>query len=355
MIGATLFSGIGAPETAMPEWRWIWAAEHDPAAKTGHGFAAVLAERHPDTPNLGDVTADDFIERASAVGRPDILVFGSPCQSFSVAGRRIGLDDPRGNLALVALGIVARLKPRWFVFENVPGLLSSAGGRDFGIFLRTVDDVGYSGAWSVLDAQYFGVAQRRRRVFFVGHIGDWRGPAAVLLQPESLRGDTPPRREAGKGITHNVAPCLGASGVERAGETRGQDPVVACYGGNNTAGPIDVAAALNAHGGPQGRIDFESETFIAHSLRSVRRLLPVECERLQGFSDDYTAIQYRGKPAADGPRYKALGNSMAAPDWPAWARQRGEGWGERLIGSPRRQKRFRLSMGLKTDHRGYLE
>ena len=223
MIAATLFSGIGAPETAMPSWDWRWSAEIERFP------SAVLAARHPQSVNLGDVTADDFIERAEAIGRPDILVFGSPCQSFSVAGRRLGLDDPRGNLALVALGIVARLKPTWFVFENVPGLLSASEGRDFGLFLRTVDELGYSCGWSVLDAQYFGLAQRRQRVFVVGHLGtDWQYPAAVLLEPESLCGHPPTRGEAGERAAHSVVPSLTGSGrgVERAGEGRGQDPLV---------------------------------------------------------------------------------------------------------------------------------
>src|SRR5581483_5613290 len=124
---------------------------------------------------------------------------------YSIAGKRLGLDDPRGNLALVALGIVDRLKPDWFVFENVPGLLSSSEGRDFGLLLRTVDEIGYFGAWAVLDAQWFRVAQRRQRVFLVGHIRDWRRAAAVLLEPESLCGDTPPRREAGKRVAPTIA------------------------------------------------------------------------------------------------------------------------------------------------------
>ena len=184
----------------MPNWHWPWHAEIDKFAN------AVMAKRHPGSLNLGDVSEPAFVERAKKAGRPACLVFGSPCQSFSVAGSRLGLDDPRGNLALVALGIVARLEPDWFVFENVPGLMSSADGRDFGLFLRTVDELGYSGAWSVLDAQWFGVAQRRERVFFVGHAGNWRGPAAVLLEPESMRGDSPPRRTSGE----RVAPTLDA-------------------------------------------------------------------------------------------------------------------------------------------------
>ena len=190
MRGATLFSGIGAPEIAAPEIEWVWHAEID-------AFPSAVMAHHHGTPNLGDVSADDFIERAKQLGPIDILVAGSPCQSFSVAGKRLGLDDPRGNLALVTLGICRQLKPRWLVFENVPGLLTSGKGDDFAAFLDHMEKCGYAGGWRVLDAQYAGVAQRRRRVFVVGHLGDdWRPPAAVLFEPESLRWDTAPSREA---------------------------------------------------------------------------------------------------------------------------------------------------------------
>jgi DNA (cytosine-5)-methyltransferase 1 len=119
-------------------------------------------------PNLGDVTEID----ADAVEPVDLIVFGSPCQSFSVAGKRLGLDDPRGNLALVALRLVGRIRPAWVVFENVPGLLSSDGGRDFGAFLGLLGECGYGFAYRILDAQHAGVPQRRRRVFVVGYLCD---------------------------------------------------------------------------------------------------------------------------------------------------------------------------------------
>ena len=189
MKGATLFSGILAPELAAPDIDWLWCAEIDREA------SGVIAHRRPGHANLGDVTAPDFIERAKSYGSIDLLVFGSPCQSFSVAGRRLGLDDPRGNLALHALGIVAQLRPSWFVFENVPGLFSSWSDSetegvetsDFASWLQSVDECGYHVAWRVLDAQYAGVPQRRRRIFAVGHSRAWTHPAAVLLIPESLR------------------------------------------------------------------------------------------------------------------------------------------------------------------------
>src|SRR6185312_2602496 len=295
MKGATLFSGIGAPEQSAAWVDWRWAAEIDPFA------SAVHAARFPGFVNLGDVTRID----SDAVEPVDLIVFGSPCQSFSVAGKRLGLADPQGNLALVALRLIGRLRPKWMVFENVPGLLSSDGGRDFGAFLGLLGECGYGFAYRILDAQFAGVPQRRRRVFVVGCLGDWRSAAAVLLEPESLRGDSPPSREKGQRIARPIAGCLeGGSGYRNDADTadnliplleigkgsssrgvgpngsgfgspgdpkftlqRGAQHGIA-FGGNRQSGPIDVATAINAHGGPHGRQGFETETFIAHSLRA---------------------------------------------------------------------------------------
>ena len=370
--------------------------------------SAVLAHHYPAVPNWGDMTRfKDWPDEPI-----DLLVGGTPCQSFSVAGLRAGLADPRGNLMLTYGGIAGRYRPRWLVWENVPGVLSSNGGRDFGTFLGMLGELGYGVAYRVLDAQYVrtrrfprAVPQRRRRVFVVGHLGDWRHAAAVLFDRESLSGHPPPRREAGKG----TAPTLAAR--TRGGGGLGTD--FDCDGGL-IASTGDVSHFLNAGG--MGRIDYESETMVAHALRgegfdasedgtgrgtplvpvaiqeravsenpdagpdgigvrqdgaaytleartvpqavafdmrgreggampegphdtaairaasggssrsyvaqpwAVRRLTPRECERLQAFPDDFTKIPYRGKPAdqcPDGPRYKALGNSMAVNvmDW----------------------------------------
>jgi len=323
---------------------------------------AVLKSHYPNVPNWGDMTKYQEWPDADV----DLLVGGTPCQSFSVAGLRGGLADPRGNLALTYLGIVDRYRPEWMVWENVPGVLSSGGGRDFGSFLGGLAELGYGFAYRVLDAQFirvdgFGraVPQRRRRVFVVGNSRSWRRAAAVLFEPESLSGNSPPSRKAGKGFAADAAPSLVSSGrgVARTGETRGQDPIVAeicgalnsagghavpgnsvqdatvgmliAYGGNNQSGRNVDAAGLNAKSAQ--RQDFESETFlvappIARTLtrgaesggkggyagRRVRRLTPLECERLQGFPDGYTDVVYNRKNRTpDGPRYKALGNSMA--------------------------------------------
>lgn len=386
MRGATLFSGIGAPEIAAPEIDWIWHAEID-------GFPSAVMAHHHGTPNLGDVTADDFIERAKQHGPIDILVAGSPCQSFSVAGKRLGLDDPRGNLALVTLRICEQLRPRWIVFENVPGLLTSGKGDDFAAFLDQMEECGYSGAWRVLDAQYAGVAQRRRRVFAVGHLGDdWRPPAAVLFEPAGLCGDTPPSRQAreetapysGGGIDDGrVVGAVTSKWAKGSGGPAGDEGYnLICSGAQNSASaditptlsttkvpavagshwddvsnphPTLTSKTKNSGGiamsnqeifsqrggglaytihGTDKTVRVASETDLAGTIRTrapgsienssttvalepnltVRRLTPRECERLQGFPDDFTLIPYRhGKPAADGPRYKALGNSMAVP------------------------------------------
>jgi DNA (cytosine-5)-methyltransferase 1 len=327
--------------------------------------SAVLAHHYPTVPNLGDMTRCREWPDAAI----DLLVGGTPCQSFSVAGLRAGLDDPRGSLMLTYLAVARRYRPEWLVWENVPGVLSADDGRAFGSLLGGLAELGYGFAYRVLDAQYFGLAQRRQRVFVVGHLGDWRRAAAVLFERASLSGHPAPRREAGQRVANAITERPDRGG----GNSEGQRLIPQAFGGNNTAGPIDVATAVNAHGGPHGRMDFESETFIAHAFdarqsdviqygdqcgpldtdghsigvafaqntrdelremavvralasqpgmkqqsylrqgMAVRRLTPVECERLQGFPDNYTLIPYRGKPAADGPRYKALGNSMAVP------------------------------------------
>ncbi len=356
----TLWSGIEAPVAAWSPlgWEHCFSAEVDPFC------CALLAEKYPEVRNYGDVT------RIDGRGLPavDVLIFGSPCQSFSVAGRRAGLDDPRGIVAFECLRVANGLRPRWLVFENVPGLLSSNQGRDFAAILGAMAECGYGFAYRVLDAQHFGVPQRRRRVFVVGYLGDWRPPAAVLFEPESLFGHPAAGGEAGE----DVAGCLGAS-VDRGsggGGTRNDFDSMTCvahtlrgrhdssedgtgrgtplvYGitGQHTAErdlcPTIQQPSCSGGGRPPAVMAFtertrkdgrnlECQADMAYALTNpgsggrthsrllmqgtaVRRLTPRECERLQGFPDDYTAITYRGKPAADGPRYRALGNSMAVP------------------------------------------
>ena len=446
-------------------------SEIDPFAR------AVLSHHYPHVPLHGDFTE----LKESDYGAIDLLVGGTPCQSFSIAGLRKGFADDRGNLALGFIRLAQSAKPRWVVWENVPGVLSIDAGRTFGTFLGALAECGYGFAYRILDAQYFGVPQRRRRVFVIGYLGDWRPAAAVLFERESLQRDITPRRKteqevagtfksrassggwgadvdlASSGYMRPVAGTLGARSCLSRGaqdadcdhliartlmgasakHDAGLETYVVDHQKNGRDWPADVACTLNAQYGdkmgledqhalagaplfvparaynvtycdangkrkdrPNGGmyvsetdqsktvtaggdrstyIAFEpgsiarnagprhlSETCstlradmgdnqpavvhpldLRNALRDpdkqdtvnrqgcgigdagapspslsaaympgvitpmvVRRLTPRECERLQGFPDDYTLIPYRGKPAADGPRYKALGNSM---------------------------------------------
>ena len=443
-------SGIEAASVAWHPLGWTPVA----FSEVGAFPRAVLEERWPHIPLHGDFTTI----KGDEYGPIDLLVGGTPCQSFSVAGLRGGLADDRGNLALEFLRLAQRARPRWVVWENVPGVLSSAGGRDFGSILGGLAELGYGFAYRVLDAQYIrvdgyarAVPQRRRRVFVVGHLGDWRRAAAVLFEREGLSGHPAPRREAGQTapgaigartgrsvgaqdadcghMIAEVAPTLDAHYGDKMGlenqhinaggggcslprtaksltaSTQRYDsetetllavggsfdvshtllgksndshddtlqtyvadvasPIVAgiSKGSGNNDGkkgspqnlvlqPVaftskdyggdagEIAPTLrgmghdesHANGGGQvavafahqqgGSVDLHTaadvgltvqrnQTQAVHHAMAVRRLTPRECERLMGFPDDYTLVPYRGKDAADGPRYKSLGNSMA--------------------------------------------
>jgi DNA (cytosine-5)-methyltransferase 1 len=346
-------------------------------------------------------------------GTVGLLVGGTPCQSFSVAGLRKGLEDPRGNLALTYVGILDRFRPKWFIWENVPGVLSSNKGRDFGAFLGALVELGYGWSYRVLDAQHFGVAQRRRRVFVVGHLGDWKPSAKVLFESESLQrniGEVGKKREKtssyppnsvgtllardykglgsfdhDKMIVHvaDKAPTLlsSAAGLSRPGSDTTADSQYIAYAlqgagstsQNNhgsgykeeqsfTLNRTDVHGVAYAFEPGMAKRDGNPNRFVeemcptlranmgdnqiatAHAFKirggsgnggkgylgsdekaftiscgqdqqifqemAVRRLTEVECERLQGFPDNYTNIK---ENCPSGPRYKALGNSMAVP------------------------------------------
>lgn len=376
MTFGSICSGIEAASVAWHPlgWRAAFVSEIDPFA------SAVLSHRFPGVPNLGD-----FTSIRTAPEPIDVLVGGTPCQSFSVAGLRGGMADDRGNLALEFLELADRLRPTWVVWENVPGVLSSNKGRDFGSFLGGLVEFGYGFAYRVLDAQYvridgFGraVPQRRRRVFVVGCLGDWRRAAAVLFERESLSGNPPPRREAGADVAcaltrglgsggpddtkaqanHLVAHTLRADGFDASEDGTGRGtPIIPIdlrqasrgekFTNNRATGsggptgigvgnPGDPAYTVSERGqaiafqerGRDGGRNLEWQEGVSYALRAidgggcgdwfriahrwaVRRLTPLECERLQGFPDGWTDVPYRGKSAADGPRYKAVGNSMA--------------------------------------------
>ena len=295
-------SGIEAASVAWEplgwEAQWFSEIEHFPSA--------VLNHRFPTVPNLGDMTKIHETQEFND-STIDLLVGGTPCQSFSVAGLRKGLTDPRGNLMLTFLSLAQRKKPRWIVWENVPGVLSSNGGRDFATFLTALGDIGYGFAYRVLDAQYIGgpraVPQRRRRVFVIGFLGYWRPCASVLFESESLSGNTKKSREKRKATSADAQGCSGGGGKSGIATF-----AVDCYNqtvNEHTTQTISSSASDVSHYGA-----------VLQPTMAIRRLTPKECERLQGFPDDWTLIPYRNKSAdqcPDGPRYKACGNSMAVP------------------------------------------
>ena len=372
--------------------------------------SAVLAHHYPNVPNFGDMTKHE--QWPLQPGSIDLLVAGTPCQSFSVAGLRQGLKDPRGNLMLTYLAIAARLRPRWVVWENVPGVLSSNGGRDFGSFLGALGELGYGWAYRVLDAQWCrthghprAVPQRRRRVFVVGCLGDWTRAATVLLKQQSVLRNSKKSGAAREEIAGNAEGGVGAGrwwdGTDCAGKLTKQNagggqrmpdkdnfgaiiqPTAGTLGNRGLrshteldghgayipmiqpvpydlfqiTAPVnrqnrqpgdpchtlardnaahaavafqqntrDEVRLMNGDGQIVGALAAEAgmkqQNYLAQSATTValaqamtvRRLTPIECEFLQGFPRNYTLIPWRKKQAEDcpdGPRYRALGNSMA--------------------------------------------
>lgn len=386
----SLFSGIEAASVAWGPLGWnpIAFSEIEPFC------CELLAKRFPDVPNLGDISGVDWTVYEGSV---DVIIGGSPCQAFSMAGRRLGLMDERGQLMLEFVRCVREVKPRWVIWENVPGVLSQDEGRAFGTLLGELEDCGYALSWRVLDAQFFGVPQRRRRVFLIGH--PVPGCAAgVLFEPDSLRGDNPPSREkraqlaadaercAGGSYTlklrHTGSPCTGGGSGPLIQDdlsatlatsqdqvlfqalpfdttqvtspqngnnpqwgdpchplcSQGHAPSVAYAiaantidrapknGGNGTGFSEELCYTLTtadrhavcmADDTARAAVDEELAGTIKRggmppivaSEYIVRRLMPVECERLQGFPDGWTDLG----GTADAPRYKACGNSMAVP------------------------------------------
>lgn len=374
-------SGIEAASVAWHQLGW----EPVGFAEIEKFPSQVLAHRFPGVKNFGDMTK--FKEWNLEPGTIDLLVGGTPCQAFSVAGLRKGLADPRGNLALVFLGLADHYRPEWVVWENVPGVLSSNGGRDFGAFLGALGQLGYGWAYRTIDAQYSGtcdlhrrgqgwdaVPQRRRRVFVVAHSsGDPRRCASVLFEPESLCGDPAPSREAGQKTTADPGASAPGGGCWWDGGQVSQtlDSVLTQYqtmpeknrfpavlqpslyefnpSDSRVTGPVEQCSTVLARWGtggnqcplvtdaicikgaaigrkPEAGPQYgEISTGTSYTLNCVdqhgvmtpamhvRRLTPVECERLQGFPDGWTDIRPGGKDTPDSPRYKALGNSMAVP------------------------------------------
>lgn len=391
---ASVCDGIGAAHQAWQPlgWECAWTSEVDAYP------AEVVRQRHGCV-NLGDMMTL-IKEDIDDGGEIDLLAGGTPCQSFSIAGKRKGMADERGQLSVRFVQLAEYCKPEWIVWENVPGVLSCNKGKDFGAFMRALVDCGYHLAYRVLDAQYFGVPQRRRRLFLVGNLTDARRSAAVLLEPESVRRHTSTRSKAwqetagttaqrigGGSQPHGVvapttANCLTRRMHKGINTTvdEGQTPIVTFHplqdpipssdgkthaitsGSPGGCATVGVSYALRtaqtgsngcgiqaekAHtldsatpeavaytkakrassdtddeSWVQGKVSptltpFDSSpsrcTTVVPMETNVRRLTPLECERLQGFPDDYTAIEFQGKQASNSRRYKALGNSWAVP------------------------------------------
>lgn len=230
----SLFSGIEAASVAWKDLGWepVGFSEIEPFP------CAVLKHRFPNTPNYGDITK--WKEWGLVPGTVDVVCAGSPCQAFSVAGLRKGLDDPRGNLALVTLGLVEFLKPKWFIWENVPGVLTAQSGSAFGAILTALGDIGYGWSYRVLDAQHFGVPQRRRRVWLCGYrdpvtgAADWRPPTAVLSFSESLRWNPAKSWKKRKSPAGDASSSPGANGVPST------DPAGCWWDGGQVSQTLDA-------------------------------------------------------------------------------------------------------------------
>jgi len=253
---------------------------------------ALLQQKYPAVKNYGDITQYEKWN----IGKFDILAGGTPCQSFSIAGKRGGTADERGALMYAYLGIVETYRPRWVIWENVPGVLSSNSGYDFTSFLAGLEECGYGWAYRVLDAQYFGVPQRRRRVFVVGHIDNRTDLAAeILFEQQGVCGNIAAGSETQKETTAAIG--KGINYFRRGGNFK--------YHKDKKAATLRSSAASDCF-----------DLVLAREEKYIRRLTPLECERLQGFPDNYTRIAWRGKPkdqCPDSYRYKAIGNSMAVP------------------------------------------
>ena len=298
----TLFSGIGGFDLGFERagLECAWQVEINKSC------LSVLAKRWPDVLKHEDVRTFNVEEPV------DLICGGFPCQDLSVAGHRAGLAGERSGLWHEFHRIVASARPRWVVVENVPGLLSSNAGRDFAVILRGLVECGYGVCWRILDAQYFGVAQRRRRVFIVGSLGDGRA-ATVLFESEGGTGDTPPRREVGARVAEDVAVGINGSGL------RGRQPgSAATYA--YTIQEADYAVFAWQQGATENDRSYPvrkgqyagalSETRVdaVSGPMGVRRLTPTECERLQGFPDGWTDL-----PQSDSVRYRQLGNAVCVP------------------------------------------
>lgn len=327
----SLFSGIGGFDLGFERAgiETIWQVENYSKA------VGVLERHYPNTKRYGDIT------NVESVGRPDIITAGFPCQDLSVAGKRAGLAGERSGLFWEVIRITRKVLPTWILLENVSGLFSSDDGRDFGVALAALGKLGYGVAWRRFNSRYFGVPQRRPRVFIVGHFGAVC-PGEVLFEPEGL----PRNITAGEATGENyqagslTSRDKGGGGLGTDFEIDGGLVVYPALRENyrNNSNPVTEASMLIAHalsaegadasedGSGRGTplIAAELTPTLREAFRTgnfdgvadkvgVRRLTPRECERLQGFPDDWTRWDSEGNEIADTPRYKMLGNAVTVP------------------------------------------
>lgn len=304
----SLFSGIEAASASLDAigsaYRMLAFSEIDPAA------CAVLQHRFPEVPNVGDVRAFDF---AGLHGQCDILAGGPPCIAFSVSGKRLGKADPRGALADHYFRVVGELLPRWFLLENVPGLLTSDNGRDFASLLLQVRELGYSCAYRILDAQFFGTPQQRRRLFVVGFRGNWRAPASVLFEPESQ--GRPAATERGQGARPAAAGRAAGQPGRRAPEQDAHVHAVDFRHGRVTGETTTTLCAKNTGG---WSLNYQPGVIqpspIPGHCHLVRRITPGEALRLQGFPADWLdGVHVGGRPLSYGETMRLVGNSWPVP------------------------------------------
>jgi DNA (cytosine-5)-methyltransferase 1 len=369
----SVFSGIGGFDLGLERsgWRCAGQIEVDPFC------GRVLARHWPNVPRWGDVTTFDSAwlqlaerrgpergtRRARNIGEEpdssrtagvwgiDLLCGGFPCQDLSIAGHRAGLSAARSGLFFEFVRLAGELRPRWILLENVPGLFSSNGGRDFALILHTLDQLRYGVSWRVLDSRYFGVPQRRRRVFLVGHLGA-ACPVEVLFEPEGGERDIAPGGEAGESVAGtlgggsdrrgwcsdiermtfvpSVAGTLGASNTRHTSGLKSEADLLAyhCQGtnvgpmgalrrgnGNETGGVPFVSPPLRAEGHDASEDGRGRRTF-AIGASAVRRLTPTECELLQSFPPGWSCLcdvqpySTADCRCPDSPRYAALGNAV---------------------------------------------
>lgn len=347
---ASLFDGIGGFPLALTRA----GVELEATVEIDSAAAAVAARNLPPHKQFSDIREVTGADLLGAGFDPStgIITAGWPCQGNSVAGRRGGMDDPRSGLWWEVVRLIRETRPQWFLGENVRGLLSVHGGRDFGFVKESLERLGYGLAWRVLDAQYFGVPQRRKRVFIVACLGDGAGPAEVLLEPTSVPWDSAPGVEASRQDSRASIVGTLAGGGRRGYRIGAEDaangmllPVPVRETGmriagnsdpskdsDDVGGPADPSYTLRVGGTPHGVVvpfNFHqssgicagedgdpSYTLAAHhgqqvagvqTRYAVRRLTPLECERLQGFPDGWTDGQ------SDARRYQQLGNAVAVP------------------------------------------